>query len=56
VNDIFIHWCEICNERPATGILTVIRKGEIEPTLMHACTKCVDGLDETDWIEHNDLC
>jgi len=52
---MYIHWCEDCNHAPAEGVLTVIRKGETQPTNMLVCQKCVDKLQPEDWIENNDL-
>ena len=51
-----IQWCEICNAYPAQGMLTVIRTGEVTPSIMMCCQKCVDDLDDSDWIDENDLC
>lgn len=53
---MMIHWCELCNKRPAEGFLEVIRTGDTKTSLMLACKKCVEGLDESDWITQNDQC
>jgi hypothetical protein len=44
------HWCEICNQDLATGVLMVVRTGEYEQSPLMACAKCVSELDEDDWI------
>lgn len=51
-NTFMVQWCEVCNNAPAQGILTVIRRGETEQSFMHACLKCVNSLEDTDWIEN----
>lgn len=50
-----IHWCEICNSRPSNGVLEVIYKGESETTFIQACTICVIGLEDDDWIDNIDV-
>lgn len=47
---MMIHWCELCNNAPAEGILEVIRKETLETDFMQCCSKCVDKLAKEDWL------
>lgn len=51
---LMVHWCELCNSRPANGTLEVIYEGETEITFVQACTLCVVDLEEDDWIDNID--
>lgn len=45
-----LHWCELCQAAPADGVLTIVRKGEVEPDYVQACNGCVRKLNEEDWL------
>ena len=49
---MMLHWCEICNKAPAEGVLEVIQRDTKEHTFMQCCERCVNNLEETDWIEN----
>lgn len=48
-----IKWCNICNVRPAQGVLTLLDKTTNELMNFDACTECVRAIHENkvDWIE-----
>ncbi len=49
---MMIHWCELCNDNEAEGVLTVLYPGQIETTMVQACKWCVKRLDKSDWIDN----
>lgn len=45
-----IHWCELCNNAPSDGVLEIIRTGSTEIDYAQACTPCVEGIKDEDWL------
>lgn len=45
---MIVEWCNICNERPADGVLTVIIEGVEED--LDACMVCVHDPKKVEFI------
>ena len=50
-----VKWCNICNARPADGVLEMLSKSTNELVPYDACQECVRKIvdNKIDWIENN---
>lgn len=49
-----VKWCNICNARPADGVLELLERQTNELVPYDACDECVGKIlnNEIDWIEN----
>jgi hypothetical protein len=50
-NDLVVTWCNICNARPADGVLTVWDEDAQQTLDLDACEPCVVEIPAEDWVQ-----
>lgn len=50
-----VRFCNLCNSRPAQGILEILRDGETQTEFIDACAQCVIDIPQEVWMNKKEF-